>query len=678
MIYISQICVAGKAEAGSFEGVMNLHEGLQIVAADNGFGKSLAARAIAWSVGAEVLFGRPDDDPTFFSHAVLDHLDLPQAKKTRVIASECSITLRRSTTGESIVLTRDILGGERGVVRLTEISPRGESRHSTLLARQGTMKEEHAGLQRFLFDWFGWPRKRVATYQGPPSDIYLENLLPLFYIEQKHGWTGVQRTQVTRYRQQQIREAALEFHLGAENAIDIRLAKNLAAQREAALRDSARLLATRVNAVIGRHGWTAEWSAEGTIAHIEARWARRPIREELLSSANVDLAKEMEILRARVSALQTRLTSGSIDANNISAPAGASQQVIELKQRRHEINAELGGLRLQAMQSSDLLTSIEHRLKSAEDVRRMKSTGVGRLTYAECPTCHHELDPSLFELASHAVDSISTHIDALKRDREMMRKNRDGIVAAISRVDAEARETDVRFRDAERALLMVNEAVGTVREQIAAIASELTSAQRALDRLSDTASEIGTLQIEVDDWLGEVRRVRAAIESTPADLDERLIALRRNLQQYLLKLGHEAVTIHNVETLRLDESYEPLLDGKSLLHLGAGSDVARMVAAYSLALAAASSEVGGHHPGFVVMDEPLQQNPDKKHRDLFVKTLREDLSQASGFQTLIFTYLMPHEIAELQAAGVRLVDVTPPKFLAPPPPPRAAARDSSK
>jgi hypothetical protein len=99
--------------------------------------------------------------------------------------------------------------------------------------------------------------------------------------------------------------------------------------------------------------------------------------------------------------------------------------------------------------------------------------------------------------------------------------------------------------------------------------------------------------------------------------------------------------------------------------LGSASDQSRLVAAYSLALAATARQVGGKHPGFVIMDEPLQQNPDKRHRDLFADFLTKELAQKSKFQTLVFTLLGDPEITKLRKQGTVVLTPSGEHFLQP-------------
>ncbi len=51
MIRIEEIKVCGNSDAGKFEGSFAFKEGLQVVSADNHFGKSLAVTSIAWCLG---------------------------------------------------------------------------------------------------------------------------------------------------------------------------------------------------------------------------------------------------------------------------------------------------------------------------------------------------------------------------------------------------------------------------------------------------------------------------------------------------------------------------------------------------------------------------------------------------------------------------------------------------
>ena len=58
--------------------------------------------------------------------------------------------------------------------------------------------------------------------------------------------------------------------------------------------------------------------------------------------------------------------------------------------------------------------------------------------------------------------------------------------------------------------------------------------------------------------------------------------------------------------------------------------------------------------GMVLLDEPLQQNPDPDHRDRFIQFLSRQLARSAGFQTIIFTSLTTAEVARLRRQGVNV------------------------
>ena len=437
----------------------------------------------------------------------------------------------------------------------------------------------------------------------------------------------------------------------------MRISRLQAAQRAGELRESAKLIAEQVTDAMVRRGWRVQWSSHGTLKDIISRWTGRKLREALKADASVDIESRRRAVSERANKLRETLTSQPIDPTNASAPMLASQKVIELKEQRHALNRDLHTLRVQFEQASNLVESLEHRLLAATDLLRLKQTGVGRLDHLECPTCHRDLDPMLFGLTSQSAQSVEAHIEALKRDRDVVRKNVDSLSANIRTSSADIATLDSELRDAESALMTVTRAVGPVREQLAATASDLTAAERELDRLDEARKEIDDLQASIDRWVKDASAFEGAIVTAP-DVSNRGAVFVDSLRRYLIALGHSAVRIQNAHLVSLDNSYTPFMEGRRLRALGSASDQSRLVAAYSLALAAASLQVGGRHPGFIIFDEPLQQNPDETHRELFMTFLEKQLAQQSAFQTLIFTSLTAEEVTRLRKQ--KTVVVTPP------------------
>ncbi len=339
MIRIASIEIRGKSERGDFIGRLEFAPGLQVISGRNNFGKTLAAESIAWCLNLETIFGRKEGDSTFLPEAVLEELNLPDAKGVKVLSSEAQLTLERQD-GERLELARAITH-DRDKVRITRQAIGGASSTLTLLTGSGTMADSTIGFQRYLFEWLGWPPKPATTFEGRDAFIYIENLAPLFYIEQQEGWTEIQARQISRYAQQQIRELSVEYLLGALDTVDQRVARQRSTTLENALRASAKSLAERATQAFLKQGWAVDWSGNGSVREIEARWSAQTLRDALLRDAEIDIKKQRAIAVERVVALRRIVTTDPVDPSNVSAGSSASQLVVDLKQRRHKINTEL-------------------------------------------------------------------------------------------------------------------------------------------------------------------------------------------------------------------------------------------------------------------------------------------------------------------------------------------------
>ncbi len=661
MIRLSFVEVSGVSSEGDFCGRFDFGVGVQIVSAKNSFGKSLAAKSIAWCLGVEVIFGVPPNDTAFFPDAVCTELDFPEAAGATIKSSQCSIGLVHSD-GRSLVLTRSIAGGDHTYIQATENSADNtESRYSVLQTKRHTMQDTTGGFQHFFFEWMRWPRTSVLTFAGDKSEIYLENLAPLFYIEQKEGWAGLQALQITRYSQLQIREIATEYLLGALDRIAQRVSDQEGAQQRALLKEAAEEISTRINAMVGMRGWPVNLSSHGSVTSIMKRWREASLLNILKADANVDLDATIASLNARADTLRKALTTDPIDPADLSTMSAVSQKTIELKSERHRINVEFNSLRLQEQQARELESSLDNKIQSASDVLRLKTSGIGRIEHIECPTCHRDLEPATFSLSRQSADEIAAYIETLRRDRALMRSNRESIRTASEAQAGNLTVIDEKLRESERTLTSVTDAVGVVREQLTKRAADLSAAEREQDRAVSTRAQIAQFQSEIDGWLRRADALEAKAEVI-TDIARRRARLQESLAQFVRELGHNAITPENIASLRIEEDYIPYLGTRRFHALGSASDQSRLIAAYSLALADASRTLGGLHPGFVVLDEPLQQNPDEEHRELLFSSLTGDLASVP-FQSVIFTWLPKVDIERLRAAGVQVLTPTEKHFL---------------
>lgn len=655
MIEISEVAVQGTIQDGEFKGAFHFDSGFQVISANNNFGKSLAATSIAWCLGLEPMFGLKDDDTSRFPVAVKDVITLGEAKDLPVISSEASLTLKRSD-GISIRLCRPIKGNS-SQVKVEEFSDGKLQRTSVLNARRQGMKDETGGLQNFLFSWIGLPREQVVTRDGRETDVYLENIAPLFFIDQSEGWTDLQALQVFRYRQLDIQQVAVEFLLGAHDALRSRVIEQTFSTRESDLKRRAEYLSELVHKAFVRRGFEYSPSTHGSVTTIAKRWNDSSLFSHASSQCNFDYPTEQSRLKGRIEKLKEQLGSVSQDQRSNWAASEASQRVITLKGKRHVLREKLREARLQRSEQESLLGSLSQRIHTTRDVLRLKTEGIGRFDQVECPACHRSLEPASFNLSQQSVESVSAHIEALARDEKLIRSNHSSAEALATRLAAELAEVDSAIRTADQILAAVNASAGSDRELVTKAAIEIGGIEREIEKNEEFAIELRKLNEEIKTWVKEAGDLSSP-DGSSGDLASRITAFEGILQSLLVALGHSAIPASSTSSVNLDSDYIPYLGPRRLRSLGSASDHSRLVTAYSLALAVAAQSNKGSHPGFVLLDEPLQQNPDEPHKKMFFKFLENKATRSLPIQTIVFTYLKSEEVKRLQKAGVNIK--TPP------------------
>lgn len=659
MIEITSIEVEGVTSRGPVKGSLPLYPGLNVLSAENAYGKSLAMTAIPWCLGLEAMFGLQDNDPSRFPTAVRDVLDLGNARNVDVASSVARLAFRRDD-GATLTISRPIKGSNPEFVDIVEGGH--APRTSRLQARRKTMKDETGGLQHFLFQWLNLPRAPLMNLKGEKAELYLENLGPLFFVDQNEGWTELQALQVYRYQLQEVCEAAVEYMLGATSALAARFRRQENVSLGARLKGEAEKISEQTEEFFQRsQGWDLKMSTHGPPEEIARRWSARTLSTIAREEFRMDAVAERTRLEAKVVALRKALASDPIGSPEAAPATQASQLVVELKTRRHQLRSALRDARMQLSDHQSLLQTTEHRIHSSKDILRLKKQGIGRLDMVECPTCHRDLDPSTFDLTVQSAESVDAHIESLDQQRAALIKNIRALDADIKRLDHEMTVADDEFVAADRTLESVNRAVGTARERLAKVASDLATAERARDALDAFTSELSNLEEKIKRWLEDARTVTAsAVGET--DLSARVTTFAEKLRAQLLALGFSAVNRTNAKGVVLDDRYVPYLGSRRLRSLGSASDHARLVAAYVLALADASRAKAGPHPGLVVLDEPLQQNPDPRHRELMLNFLEQTASTTTN-QVIVTTSLRQEELAQLKKAGVRVTALQGRHFL---------------
>jgi hypothetical protein len=642
VIQIVSIEILGESDRGPFYGSLGFKNGLQLVVAQNRFGKTLAFSSIAWCLGVEQIFGVPANHSTFFPDAVRKAFDVDDGAKATVEKVTASLSLERED-GSVLTVSRDIKGGESKLARVS----RDGGENVSLLIGRGSQSSDTHGFQNRLRDWMGLPSQEILGKSGNTTQIYLENLAPLFLIEQIFGWSELQATQVYQYGIREVAQASVEYLLGARQALETRLRKQRAETEAAGLKLSAGSIAKDYSELMVKQGgWNDSLSTHRLLDNPK-KWANLDLLKDLKDEHQLNIVDEIARITNVISSLNDRVNDINLgeDRKHAGMPA---RRVIEFKQAIHSAEETLHSITTQIGNQEALLNALQQRRQAANDLKTLKLKGIGHLPSAECPTCRREISPSDLGLTEHLPSAMDVQLSSLEQEQSLVAGN----IAALRREQQHGAlsltSMKTELLELERALHMVTHANGHTREAIAATTTEIILKERERAQLLDFLQAIKDLERRAHEWA----EVASQLQSPPADghnsddmRREFLAALRVNLRL----LGCVGLTQQTEGMVVLNEDYQPQIEERLLRSLGSASDRARLVMAYALALL----QVGLGHPGFVVLDEPIQQNPDGTHRNLLLSFYKGYAKNAKG-QCIVFTHLADAEVAELRAAGVEV------------------------
>lgn len=654
--YISNITIGGETEAaGPFSTRIDFNDGVTILTARNGFGKSLLFNVVAWCLGLEDWLGGKENqaDSIFPDCAVKEFVDPLSGITHKIVSSFGEITLVRRHDSDSLRLRRPIIGANTSVVTASF-----DSGETLLHMHKNTMKDEATGFQRAFFAWLGLPVERVASRVGTTlSYVYLENLAPYFLIDQKQGWSTVAAMQVRKYGQQDIVAVCAEYLLGAATQIRRRTRLLVAEHRKQELSADGQRVATLANNVTLALAGVRVFSIGQTFAQRLAAWNEVGTIQELLRMKGFDIEFRIAELKRQASQIRDRLSAvepvSNVDEHNLTL-----DDYLRTKGARSDLAEQADALERQALENRNLISEIDTQIATVKALLYFKETGIGFAPELSCPTCTQSVSPQLFGLDEQLEDAQRLTLDQLRRERKLLLDAGKQIDVDKAFAYSKLEEVDQQVRMLSNRVRAVTSAKTITGEQMAAHALNLANVERQVEKLETYARELDDLDAQVSTWVQEAKQVEEDSVGDDGDWKRRKQTLERILRESLVAVRHGAFIGNTTSSnVQLDVDYLPRVRGQRMERLGSASDRARLVVAYALSMLDASCALEGNHPGFCVFDEPLQQNPDQEKVDAMVDLWRTLSSARSDRQIIIFTWIASRQqIAELRSSGVGLLE----------------------
>jgi len=617
--------------------------GLNIVQAPNTSGKSTCLQSIIYALGLERSLGPQLSIPLPYAMRERIH-EIEDEPYELVIQSYVELELENAK-GDIVVIRRDVVGGRdtkliqtwKGAC-ISAGQPRGEQRD--YFALDGGSATNESGFYTYIVSFFGWNLPVVARFDGTECPLYLEAIFPMLFVEQKRGWSTIQGPFPTFLRIQDVARRVMEFLLDLETARNRR--------RRAELRGT-------VNELVGKWSDRRRLIEESALRVGRLRGLPTQPNAEFAVSASIDLqiyyqndwmslGEVIKLVSASIKELESNQTESVEDA----APV-MQVRVTYLSGAIDEILAIMETVRIEYASETQYRNALQERVKSLEvDLRRNKDalklqrlgSDLGRAAFEHvCPTCHQSVSNELLPTLDSVGMALDESVVFVKSQLELYN-------SALVNTQERLKEIAARYRGIERDLHDRQKELRSLKQEL--MRSSAFPSRAAIEKIVRLQSFVDTLRsIEELSFslLDELRGI--AVEWTAATnalrqipVDELGGADRRKLEHFQMSVRHHldrygfrsfqpseiSLSGDNFRPLALRTIKGEIVEKEINFEISA-SDAIRLKWAYYLSCLELTDGFIINHPGFMVFDEPGQQEIDSHSLFEFLRSAAQCSAQ---------------------------------------------------
>lgn len=606
---------------------LDFTSGLNIVQADNTSGKSTCLQAIIYVLGLERSLSANLSVPLPFAmrERIHETKDDPyeEVLQSYVEIEVCNhkeekLRIRRSIVGDidpkliSTWLTEDV--EDTGQVR--------ERQRDFFVHDPGSATRE-SGFHHYLADFLGWELPHVPRFDGAECPLYLETIFPMFFVEQKRGWSTVQGPLPTHFRIQDINRRVLEFVLNLD-AGKIRRERAELNKRigflESEWSDKRRVLSGGGVDLIRFIGVpktpTAEFSHQAAISlevFKDGEWlplevASKEIQDEIDEINKIELVSTEEA-------------------------EASTQKALEAAQLKYD---ELGAMFEVAR--TDFRTVLEENralkkrlevldidLKRHQDTKKLLALGsevADAVALESCPTCHQHLTQELLPPSASGAMALDENIAFIKSQQLMYKsalaatEERLGELRLRGRsIEQDYKEAQSELRSLKRALVRPASSISrTTIEKSVRLQARLGQWEEMQERADSLVDELVAIAKEWARLSSRLKELRSGDDFSLEDKNK-ISRLQSLVQEHLKKFDFHSFPPSEI-TLAKDNFRPQVLvfdkdsDGEIEKDIGfeaSASDGIRLKWSYYLSLLELDENYSTNHSGLVVFDEPGQQ-----------------------------------------------------------------------
>ncbi|WP_426092891.1 AAA family ATPase [Flavobacterium sp. DSR3-2] len=607
-LIINRLIYSIETENGKYGANVPFHQGLNIIYGPNSVGKTSIVTGIIYGLGSEKGLGIFKSDQNPFKPEFYKSIDGNPILKSYLI-------LEISNGVQEFSIFRYIKGGNTDIAAVKETKARDfftTNDHKRYIVNgEGVFSEN--GFQKFIFDFLGLDIVELPTYDQKFSKLYLENILPLFFVEQRAGWSQIQARQVTRYNIRDVKKVAFEYIMGLDkfslHLIEIKK-KELEAQIKKLSEDLEKkeenlLIIANANKIDGilvvNSGSIGKTSIYDYIRYLSDKYNVESKNINSITSQNKDYEDVNSKLRENLKRLDYELRTLNNRIEKISTEIDGYQNYLERIQKNKYKNRQLK--KIQEL-------SIELNITSCP----VCESPLNRNIDDECHLCHSDVRKKLSspeENLAFLEDEENTFKKVIRQrnlDKKKLEEIRNGQKDKILLYEKQLDHQTQTFAGKEFAVL---------KEKILEVDSMYKDFERykRIDErwqaLNPTREEIIRLDVQFTKLKDKINQYL----QTSNDFTI-LKTIKDNIHKNLKALGIFKSNQNLINEIKIDENdnYSPYLDNYDIYNISSSSDNIRIILSYYLSLLQTSITFKENEkikfPNILILDEPKQQNLD--------------------------------------------------------------------
>ena len=662
-LVIRALKLAVQTEAGEAGRVLRFTKGLNLLRADNSSGKSTALQAIIYALGLEGMLSASHRIP--LPHAMTDRLVLDGVDAT-VRSSGVTLEIENGE-GRVITIFRSVAtrGRDPRLITVVEggsITETGTFESSDYFVRASGAAQNAAGFHRFLAEFLKLNLPKVSKMDGSEIPLYLETLFPYFYVEQKHGWSGLQARMPNYLGIRDVGKRSAEYVLGLQ-----------AFERV--------LLRQRISSNLGE--LEAQWQRVGKELS-EAAAAAKVVLSEPHGRISAGIGPEKSVpvviindewvpmaiaVKRMEAALQTLADRGVPSVGEVAETVQADLATLESAlQQTVAVTSSLWGeesdLEAQLNQLEIRIAALNEDLQRHKDSRTLQGFGSqhahSMIADHICPTCHQDLEDGA-DISAHAM-TIAENIEFIQRQLSVFEGSRADTQRVLSalriRIESLVRQAnDYRgdIRVAKETLSSSNSSPSArdirLRLQVEERLGLLVGRQRSIVDIRESLAPIA------EAWAGQKALLGSLSSSALSYEDEsKLRELETSVRDQLQDYKFDSLNPHDIDIDR--DTYRPINDGFDLGFDLSASDMIRVIWAYLFAFLKIGSSGSGAHLGLLIFDEPQQQ---QTARESYRALLQHAIQQGATGNQIIFATSETSEslTAMIGSSAQNVIDLSP-------------------